>query len=289
MTKTQKGVIFIIGASISFGLCPSLVKMLLQKGMPSTIIIFYRFLLTFIFLLIWVNIKKLPLSISKKHFLQLNFFGIIGNGLTVLFIAYSTTYISSGMTSMLHFCYPVIVLIIMTVFFSEKISRYNILAIILAVAGLMTLNRNLNDPISIKGVIFGVLSGLTYAIYVVSNKKSSYASINPIICVFYISLSCVIFFGVWSVLSNGVFLPSDITIWLLLMLNAALGSTGLLLILKGVAVLGASKASMINMLEPITGVIAGAAFLKENITLLMAIGFLFIIASISITATAKNE
>ena len=91
-------------------------------------LVFYRYFLTAIFLFIIIIVSKKSFKITKRQFIELLIFSIIGLGLTFFFLSQSLLYISAGLSNMIHFGYPVIVLLVMIFMFKEyiKSSFYNI-------------------------------------------------------------------------------------------------------------------------------------------------------------------
>ena len=80
----------------------------------------------------------------------------------------------AGIASTILFVYPVMVAVIMGIFFKEKISAITVFSILLALSGIALLYQgDGNKPLSTLGIIFVLLSSLSYAIYIVGVNRST--------------------------------------------------------------------------------------------------------------------
>ena len=90
------------------------------------------------------------------------------------FLFESYNYMDAGIASTILFVYPVLVAIIMAVFFHEKVSFITMFSIALAFTGISLLYEGGDGKtLSMLGVLFVILSSLTYAIYIVGVNRSS--------------------------------------------------------------------------------------------------------------------
>ena len=79
----------------------------------------------------------------------------------------------AGIASTILFVYPVLVAILMAVFFKERISVITALSIMLAVTGISLLYKgDGGETLSLIGVLMVFLSSLTYAIYIIGVNRS---------------------------------------------------------------------------------------------------------------------
>ena len=87
------------------------------------------------------------------------------------------------------FVYPVLVAVIMALFFKEKITVVTMLCIVFALGGILLLyNGDNNLSLSIKGTTLVLLSALFYAIYIVSVNRSVLKKIPTVKLTFYMLL-----------------------------------------------------------------------------------------------------
>lgn len=170
-----KGYISVIAASLAYGIMPIISKLLLNMGMNAQTVVFYRFLLTSIFTGLFLTLTKNWQTVTLPQIVQLIIFGIFGFGITAQLLTLSYVYIPVGMATVLHFAYPLIVVIIMIIIFKEKPTFLKIAACILAFTGIGFM-VDFKGQISMTGILYALLSAVTYSMFVVSNKKAAFCT-----------------------------------------------------------------------------------------------------------------
>ena len=178
-------ILLVIIGSIVYGFLPIFVKNIIPYNYSSISIVFYRYLFTSIAL--FIIIRKKSFKINKKQFIELFIFSVIGLGLTFYLLSQSLLYISAGLMNMIHFGYPVVVLILMTLIYKEKINLLKILSALFSIIGIFLLTK-IAAIESFKGIIYALLTTITYGVYIIANKKSSFASLDTMVSLFYMSL-----------------------------------------------------------------------------------------------------
>ena len=94
---------------------------------------------------------------------------------------------------MIHFGYPVIVLLVMIFMFKEKANILKVLSIIFAVVGIVMLTQVVEVE-SFLGVIYALITTITYGSYIIANKKCSFSELDTMVSLFYMSLFVSIVF-----------------------------------------------------------------------------------------------
>lgn len=283
-------IFLVIIGSIAYGFLPIFVKNIIPYGYSSISIVFYRYLFTSIALFIIIVIRKknfkknfkISFKINQKQFLELFIFSISGLGLTFYLLSQALLYISAGLTNMIHFGYPVVVIILMAIIYKEKINRLKILSIVSSVIGIFLLTKivAVESIESFKGIIYALITTITYGSYIIANKKSSFANLDTMVSLFYMSLIISIAFFIAGILTKDLQLLNNIYVFynfIAISLLCTVFSLGLLL--YGVKNLGSSLASILNMFEPTTTVIASAFIYHEKLTINIIIGSVLIILS----------
>ena len=127
-------------AAASYGLNPLFALPLYNVGISPDSVLFYRYGLAVIMLGILMKIQKQSFALHRKEILPLLVMGLLMafSSLT-LFVSYN--YMDAGIASTILFVYPVLVAIIMALFFKEKISVVTMLSIGLAFWGISLLYK----------------------------------------------------------------------------------------------------------------------------------------------------
>ena len=215
MDAKFKGSIYGIIAAISYGTNPLGALSFYEAGINANSVLFYRFLLAVFFLDGLMFIQNKSFRVTRKEL------GILA-GLGILFAASSLTlflsfhYMDAGIASTILFVYPVIVTVIMAIFFKEKTSLITVSSILLAIGGIGLLYKGNNGSVlNATGVLFVILSSLSYALYIVAVNKSS-LRMSSIKLTFYVLLFCTLTIIVQSFFgsNNHLQLLTTSSIWM---------------------------------------------------------------------------
>lgn len=165
MTPKTKGFIYGAIAAASYGMNPLFALPLYAAGMSVDTVLFYRYFFAAIVLGILMKMQHQSFALHKADVLPLVIMGLLFSfSSLLLFMSYN--YMDAGIASTILFVYPVMVAVIMGIFFKEKISAITVFSILLALSGIALLYQgDGNKPLSTLGIIFVLLSSLSYAIY----------------------------------------------------------------------------------------------------------------------------
>lgn len=290
MNSTAKGYICGIIAASCYGLSPLGGVNLMNLGMNAASALFNRFALAAIILWTLMIFQKKPLKISSKEIkitVELGF--LFAASTLTYFIAFQ--YMSAGIAATILFIYPVMVAVIMAVFFKEKITLLTILSITLSFAGIAMLYFGDNSgQVNSVGVILVLISALTYALYIiVINRSGIVMSAEKM--TFYVLLSCLvtIFLYTLFVPESSLIFPQNASMWgycLMLALVPTIISLNLMTI--AVESVGSTPTAVMGALEPLTAVIIGCLVMHESMTLHLFIGIVLILISVGLIIVGKT-
>ncbi|NLC67462.1 MAG: DMT family transporter [Clostridiaceae bacterium] len=281
------GLIFIVAAAALFGVLPVFAKTVLSRGTSSLSLVFIRYSLALIFTAIIMLVSKIPFKITRRQMIHLFFFGTCGVGLTSFLLTSSYLYLPIGIATMLHFSYPFFVAVIMA-FFKEKFTLVKATAIILAIGGmaLMTDFRGIVKPV---GIILAVLSGLSLAVYIVAVNKSSIKSLHPFTVFFYTSFCSSVLLGFAVFAWNNFTLPAEMLDWTYIGIIALFcTSISYSLLTAGAQRVNSTTTSIVNMLEPLVSILAGAIFLNETLSAKTVMGCILVFSAIVMIVLKKR-
>lgn len=284
----QNGVFYASISSASFGFSPLFSLGLLAAGLSDFDVLSYRWLIAALVLMIY--------AFSKKKTLRLNSFDetwkvVLLSALRsitsiTLLIGYAN--ISSGIASTINFMYPVIVAICMMLFFGERRSFVDFLAIIGAILGVYLLASG--DSIVVEGgntklgLICSLISAISFAAYYIVMKQTKADKIEVVKFTTWIMMLSALYFIVCAFIFDGrLTVVSDLKSWgyiLGLGLWATMVSniTGV----KAIRRIGPTQTSILGALQPVTAVILGVLFLHEHLYIRSCIGICLILTAVSI-------
>lgn len=289
MNNAVKGAICAIIASVSYGTIPLGAMFLYREGVNTDSILFFRYLLSIIILSGILIYKKESFGVTKKEFLTLMMLGafFIASSIT-LFMSYK--YMDVGVASTLLFVYPVIVAVIMTLFYKEKLTFKVIASIICALTGIGLLYKGEDGAsLSTMGVVLVLISALTFALYMVAVNRSK-IQLSSLKMTFYVSIACVFWTAVHSFTSAdyNIQMISSLSGWGWILFLAIVPTIlSLVTLTIGLRTIGSTPVAIIGALEPLTAVVIGVVIFDESLTLRLINGIVLILLSVIIILKKK--
>ncbi len=279
--------LFVAMSSVLFGLSPVPVKRLLDGGFNVQLSLALRFFLVSLFGGGICLFFRRSLRVTKKQLFLLAFFGISGNGITNLLLSLSYLYIDMGMATMCHFSYPVLVMIGMVLIFREPFPWKKVAAVILSTCGIVLLAKTRQSG-PLKGIFVAVASGVAYGIYVVSLDKTELSALETPVIVCYVGAFCSLFFWLLCFVTGERIAMPGYGEWIYIAAASLIGGSAMFLLNLGIRGLGASTAAFVNMLEPITNLVADMVIYMAFPTPMGWLGCILILASI-LFVSAQSE
>ena len=284
-----KGVLYAVVSSATFGLIPLFSIPLLHAGMASPTILFYRMLLSAAIMAAVALLLKRNFRISRRDF------GVLA-GLSLMYAATSLgllrsyDYIPSGVATTVNFLYPLVVTIVMTLFFRERSSVWIVIAVFISLVGVALLawgDAGNNDPG--RGLIYAGTTVFTYAVYIIGVMKSRAGRLDPLIVAFYVLTFSAAVFLVYALSTSGIAVVHTWHIWrnllLLALLPTVLSNLTLVLAIKHI---GSTMTSILGSMEPLTAVLVGVVHFGERFDLDSAAGLILVVTAVIIVILQNN-
>ena len=266
-TEAVLGFLLALLSSAAFGLIPLFSLPLLHDGMSPECVLFYRFLFGALAILPMPVLRHERLAAPPRELLRLALFSIM-YALAALLMFQGFHYLPSGVASTLQFLYPLMVMIIMILFFHEKPSLIIVCSVLLAILGVFLLSGGEGEgTVSLKGIVLLLVSALCNAVYICGLHVARIRSISGLSITFW-----VLFFGMAASLANAV--VSGTFQWLhsweelalavlLAVVTAAISNLTLVLAIQRI---GSTMASILGVMEPLTAVTVGILVFDEPAT-----------------------
>lgn len=286
--QERAGACMVAGASVLYGIIPLLVKKVLLRGMAVSCVMAYRFLLMAVLTAVVSVCGRKSMRINVRQGLELGMAGTFGIGMTNFLLGCAYLHIEMWMATVCHFIYPIIVMFNMYLFYHQKMNANEKKGAVLTAAGfnvLLLFSKNA----SVSGVIFAVLSGVAYGFYMICMEKASFINLEKTVIICYLSLACAICFFIQSLLTKNMSGLTDAVGTCLLAGSAAMSVMAMLLLTRGVEILGASRASYLNLLEPVSNICADFVFYKMLPTALQFVGCSFILGAVFVVSLPEKR
>lgn len=283
MDSRLKGILCGIGAAVSYGMNPLGALPLYADGINTNTVLFYRYGLAVIFLALFMLVNRKSFTITLRETVVLVPLGVLFV-LSSLTLFASFHYMDAGVASTLLFVYPVMVAVMMALFFKERITAVTVFSILLSLTGIVLLYRGGDgEVLNTTGVLLVLLSSLTYAVYIVIVNKSS-LRMSSVKLTFYVLLVGVLFILGYSFLGGEeaeIQILTTPSMWLHASILAIFPTVvSLLLMVVAVHEIGSTPTAVIGALEPLTAVVLGVTLFGEEFTSRLAIGIMLILSAV---------
>jgi len=269
----------------------------LNESIPPISLNFWRWVVAVI---VFLPFALKPLfaerHILKKHIPYLCFTSLLGITIfntLIYFAAHTTTAINLSLISV---TFPVFIVILSRIFFSELITFNKGIGIILVALGVVllitkgNLSRLLNLSFAI-GDVWMLLASITVAVYSILLKlKPEDLSIRAFqLCTFIFGLIFLSPFFVWEYVSLPPVEFDTKTVFSILYVGIFASLLAYVLWNKAVMSIGPSKTGMIYYTLPIFSGISAHLLLKEDISIIHLYSVLLIVSGILVTNYQSNK
>lgn len=291
MNKHTAGILNGAAAAASYGTNPLFALPLYAAGIGVNSVLFYRYAMAVVIYGLWLKfVKKTSFKIPLKTLIPVFFLGIFFS-LSSLTLFKAFNYIEAGIACTILFIYPVLVTVIMALFFKEKITKTVIFSIILTSIGIALLYKGKSDfDLNLYGVAIVFLSALLYALYIVGVKNiKTIKHIKPAVLSFYVML-----FGLLIYIYNLKFctqlqILDKPLLWLYALgLSIIPTIVSLETITIAIKLIGSTTTALLGALEPLTAIFFGVLFFHEQLTLRIIIGVALILLGVFLIILRKK-
>lgn len=279
MKQSSRGFIIALVATVIWSTTGPFISYLSKTySLPSLVLAFWRDL----FVAFGMAVGLLVFSRARFHLDHVHWRFMVLYGFTLAIFnslwTFSVQYNGAAVATMMAFSSPAMTAILSRIVLKEKFSRLKILSILLSLAGIVLVAGaydisvwNLNP----LGIIFGLLSGLLFAIYNLEGKHASDTKIDTWTALLY-SFSWATVFLLFFNLGNDLFITGKAPFADLLWLGDSSTGWGILFFLGVVPTLGGfglytlsirylspTTSNLIATLEPAFTAIWAYLFLSE--------------------------
>lgn len=284
------GTILIVISALGYAIMPSISTLAYDRGLSVSLVLLYRFLISAIFVWILIVAQKIPYKTSLKHGIYLCFIGFVGYTLCSKFLFMGYQYVSGSVATMILFTHPLFV--VMGEAFVEKKApnRKKLLAITLALVGLVVILYEKNMTYNLYGLILCFLSSVTYAIYCLGLSEKKTRQMHSLSMTAYVVTLSAVYNFIECIQNGSDLIITDSTSIALLVL-LAIGGTVIpaIAFFAGLKIVGSGTATIISTVEPafvyiLEVLVLGQAVISKNI-----VGGIIIAAAIILLNEKSNE
>ena len=282
MKDIVKGYLCAFISAFTYGLIPLfMIPIKKEESFSVDATLFYRFLIASGAIVFFLFYQKERLRISFREMLIMSLLGLLyALSAEFLFLAYD--YLSPGIASTIFFSYPIIVALVLILFYKEKLTLPTLLSLLLVVAGVGVLSIKKGEALNYIGLGISLLGALVYALYIVIVNKVRIES-SGVKIFFYSMLFSSFYFLVKSLLLRESItisswaLAGDLTLFAIITT-----SLSLVTLVYAVRYIGSTPTAIMGAFEPIVAVLISVGLFGEQLTPSLVIGGMVIIIGVLI-------
>ena len=282
MKDIVKGYLCAFISAFTYGLIPLfMIPIKKEESFSVDATLFYRFLIASGAIVFFLFYQKERLRISFREGLIMSLLGILyALSAEFLFLAYD--YLSPGIASTIFFSYPIIVALVLILFYKEKLTIPTLLSLLLVVAGVGVLSIKKGEALNYIGLGISLLGALVYALYILIVNKVRIESSGVKIS-FYSMLFSSLYFLIKSLLLRESIIISswalagDLTLFAIITT-----SLSLVTLVYAVRYIGSTPTAIMGAFEPIVAVLISVGLFGEQLTSSLVIGGMVIITGVLI-------
>ena len=288
-SQKQKGIFLVIIGAICFSSKGVLAKLAYRYGVNSLDVLNLRMLfsLPFYLFIYFRETKRKPIFIKPSIRWDVVLLGLIGYYLAALFDFKGLEYVSANLERITIFIYPTFVLLLGFIFYRRKVTLIQLISVLICYVGIVLAFYADIDSMDFKkgfiGVVFVLLSALTYAFYLVrSDNIIKNIGTLRFTCLS-MMVSCVAVL-IHNFLINGFNLLSfSMNVYIICSI-IAIGATVLpsFLMTYGISLIGSSNMSIIASIGPVSTMFLAYYILGESMTWMHILGTILVLLGIYI-------
>lgn len=288
-SQKMKGYAFAIISAVSYGLIPLFMLPIKQQKFPVDTSLFYRFLIAAIFILGILFYKKESLKVSPKELGVLMVLGLL-YGLSSDFLFWGYDLLTPGIASTILFVYPVLVALIMTLFFKEKIKKLTVFSLFFTLTGVYLLSmKGSGFSIQTLGLIVTLGGALFYALYIITVNRANFTSSAWKITFYSMVFTSAYYLIKALIAQETLLIPSPSFLGNFILFALVTTVVSMTTLVYAIQLIGSTPTSILGALEPVVAVLISVTLFHEILTTHLIYGVILILVGVIISILADNQ
>ena len=274
-----RATLLIILSALSFGSISVLTVLVTAAGVPLLAAMAWRYLLGVTLLGAVARPGRIH-SIPTLRVFQLVVTGGCGQALITYLSLHALEYIPVGPLAFLFYTYPAWVALLAALRKTERLTSVRVIALTLALAGVTIMVGAPTEKLNPIGVMLALGSALLYSAYLPALEHVQ-AGIPAVIATFLLIGGAAIAFVMAALLTGDLFVPVGITVWSEILVLAVVSTVvAFLTLIKGLAVLGPVRTSIVATVEPFFTATLGVLVLGNQMSTTTLLGGILIAGAV---------
>lgn len=285
----MRGIIYAILATISYSSTPTFTQLGYKGGIQTNTLLFSRHLVSLICMLPIFLRKESYAALEKKHIPWIALLCVMAVFGNVTF-NYAYHYLPNMVSIAVSISYVAFVFVIEMLLGRERFTKSRGLIACLTFLGLAVIAiPGMSGGLDMKAFGVGLIASLQYAVQVLLINSKYLKQVPTEIFLLTGIVPIMIFSSIRCLAAGEPLLPSNTLQWVAII---CLGTIGVIiargLFYKAVRIIGATKASMIDSMEPLSSAVLGWFLLGQSLNVYTVAGSALMIVSILLLLKEKD-
>lgn len=272
----KTGAVYIALSGLFFGFIGYFGISIVHAHFSVNTMLFWRFLIASLSMCVVLIPEVKRFHLRSRDLLFAFIYGVLfyGPSSTLYFMAADT--IGSGLSMVLFYTFPAMVLLMEFFITKKSISLLYYLAVVVILVGMLFLTFGSPGQFNWLGFWLSIVSAFLFALYMMFSKTSTApAHVDTLM----VCLGSTISSLVMALLEHRFAVPDQTVVWMnILGIGTLCTSIPILLLLKGLKNTSALQASILSVLEPVFVICVGVGLLGETITMTEFMGMMVLLS-----------
>jgi drug/metabolite transporter (DMT)-like permease len=284
----QRGALLVLISAVCYGFIPIFTLYAYEEGISTLDFLFYRFLVATIIFFLYLMVRKIKIRLNRNQVFWLFILGGVFNLLQSIFFVSAVKYISAGLTTLLFFTHPLLVAAF-SYFKGEKLSRGTVIALLISFGGLVLVLGASLGSVNTLGIILALVAAVFYAAFVLLGDRVA-KEVDSVVMSTFISLFTVVALLPLIFIGGGLGIPLTVKGWMASIGCGIVSSNiALFTFFAGITAVGATTATIISNMEPVTVVVLSALLFSQHLTGMQLLGGALILLGGTLAVQAKQR
>ncbi len=286
ITNPARGILLSVASACFFGIVTTLARISYEHGSnPLTVGIFRAFCGVVLCLAI-VLLQRESIRLRRFEFVGVTIVGILAAGNALGYLG-AINYIPVGLSAILFFTWPILLLLYLSLRDPETISLKTLASFVLAFFGLFLVIGPVFENLQTIGILLALFAACCAAGVFVASQHY-FTSVNLIVVAFWVNAITVIVLCVITLIQGDFQIPKTSTgNWSLLLASMSY-ATGLMVMFLAIKAIGAAKSSLYFNLEPVVATITAMVLLGESLAPIQLTGFAIVMGILFYASTQQQ-
>lgn len=272
MSAKQRGTLWLLASATAYGSLVVLIKWAVAAGLSGETAFALRFTLAGLIWWLIPLVRGRPLWPGLRRAAQAAALGGLLYGPNALAYYRGTSLVSGTVAAMAIAAVPVVVALFARIILGERTGPVIWLAVALVVLGGVLMAGGPQGEVDPRGLLWLAVSVVLYSLYFVLSTPVTRALSSSVSTVYVVSGGAA-FYWIWGGLMGHLDFGFDPRGWWVVIALALLPTVlAMFALLEGIKIIGATRAAIVNGLEPVVGAILAVLFLGDRPGLIQIIG-----------------